>query len=169
METRGKQLKQSIFQTDDSRGPLILRVLLATVIFPHGAQKLFGIFGGFGFADTMDYFTTFVGLPYSIGLGVILLETIGVLALLLGFGTRLLAISFTILGLGIAFTSHLENGFFMNWYGNQTGEGIEYFLLWIAITCSLVYTGAGRYSVDNWLYNRSILSQENYWITPGKS
>jgi putative oxidoreductase len=142
---------------------------MAIVIFPHGAQKLFGVFGGYGFAGTMEYFTSTVGMPYNLGLVVILLETFGVLLLLVGFATRFLALSFTFLGLGIMFTTHLENGFFMNWYGNQTGEGIEYFLLWIAITCALTYMGAGKFSLDNWLHDRWLKRRENYWGSPGKN
>ena len=167
METNNRRRLFSLLSTEDSWSPFILRVLLAIVIFPHGAQKLFGIFGGYGFDGTMEYFTTTVGIPYSLGLGVILLETMGVLLLLIGLGTRILGVSFTILGLGILFASHYENGFFMNWYGNKAGEGIEYFLLWLAITCSLVYTGAGKYSLDNLLCNNWLKIRMNYWIAPG--
>jgi putative oxidoreductase len=168
METRATLRRLTVFQTSDSWAPFILRALLAVVIFPHGAQKLFGIFGGYGFAGTMEYFTSTVGIPYGLGLGVILLETLGTLLLLSGLATRLLALSFTLLGLGIMFTSHIENGFFMNWYANQTGEGIEYFLLWIAMTYSLVITGGGKFSMDGWLYRRWLKNNENYWVLPGQ-
>ncbi|HMB63722.1 MAG TPA: DoxX family protein [Eudoraea sp.] len=168
MEIKVKIQRLAFLRTHDSWGPFILRTLMAIVIFPHGAQKLFGMYGGYGFTGTMEYFSSTVGMPYSLGLVVILLETFGVLLLLFGLATRVLALCFTVLGIGIMFTSHLDNGFFMNWYGNQAGEGIEYFLLWIAITCSLTFMGAGKYSLDHWLHDRWLRKRENYWIPPGK-
>ncbi len=141
-------MKQQIFQTNNSMTALILRVILGLVIFPHGAQKLFGWFGGYGFSGTMSYFTDTVGLLGVIGFLVIILESVGAIALIAGMGTRILAVSYTFLALGIAFTAHIEHGFFMNWYGNQSGEGFEYFLLWIAMSISLILLGGGKYSVD---------------------
>ncbi|WP_421889791.1 DoxX family protein [Marinoscillum sp.] len=141
-------MKKILFNTSESASPLLLRIFLALVIFPHGAQKLLGWFGGFGYTGTMSYFTDHVGLPYVIGLLIILLESIGAILLLTGFATRFLAGFFLVLAVGIIVTSHWENGFFMNWYGNQAGEGYEYFLLWIGMALALVYSGAGRYSFD---------------------
>ncbi len=144
-------MKKTIFKTSNSFAPLIIRVLLGIVVFPHGAQKLLGWFGGYGFSGTMDYFTNIVGLPWIIGFLVIFLESIGALALIIGAATKVLAIAFLFLGLGIVFTSHIEHGFFMNWFGNQQGEGYEYFLLWIGMAISLVISGAGIYSIDHYL------------------
>ena len=131
--------------------PVIIHVMLGLVLFPHGAQKLFGWFGGFGFNGTMGYFTETVGLPWILGLAVILLESLGALLLVLGLGTRYLAAAYVLLAIGIIFSSHLGNGFFMNWFKMQAGEGYEYFLLWIAMALSLVFTGGGKYSLDAWL------------------
>jgi len=141
-------MKNLIFNTSETMSPLILRRVLGIVVFVHGAQKLFGWFGGYGFEGTMSYFTGDVGLPWIIGLLVILLETIGSLALVVGLGTRLVAAAFTMLAFGILMTVHLQNGFFMNWSNNQNGEGYEYFLLWLAISIALIISGAGRLSVD---------------------
>lgn len=141
-------MKTKIFQTKDSWSPLILRSLLGIVIFAHGAQKLFGWFGGYGFAGTMSFFTGTMGLPWILGFLVIILETVGSISLIVGLGTRISAISVTFLGTGIVLTSHIHNGFFMNWFGNQTGEGYEYFLFWIAMSISLVLTGGGKLSFD---------------------
>lgn len=135
--------------------PLIIRLMLGVVVFPHGAQKLFGWFGGYGFTGTMGYFTETVGLPWIIGLVVILLESLGALLLILGFATRYLAVAYIVLAIGIVFSSHIGNGFFMNWFKAQAGEGYEYFLLWIGMATSLVFTGGGKYSVDTWM-KRSI-------------
>jgi putative oxidoreductase len=127
---------------------LTARVLLGVVVFPHGAQKLLGWFGGFGFGGTMQYFTGTVGLPWVLGFAVILLESFGALALMAGLGTRLLAGAYGLLALGITFTTHVQYGFFMNWFGNQAGEGYEYFLLWLGLAASLALTGGGRYALD---------------------
>ena len=148
-------MKNIIFKTGNDWAPLILRVLLGLVVFPHGAQKLLGWFGGYGFSGTMDFFTQSVGLPWIVGFMVIVLEFVGSVALISGVATRLFAMTFMILAFGIMFTSHIQNGFFMNWLGNQAGEGFEYFLLWIAISVSLIITGSGKYSIDREFILRS--------------
>ncbi|MDC6390557.1 DoxX family protein [Maribacter sp. PR1] len=141
-------MKRQLFQTTDSYAPLIIRVMLGIVVFAHGAQKLIGWLGGYGFSGTMDFFTETVGLPWIIGFLVIVLESIGAIALILGVATRPIAVCYIFLAFGIVFTSHIQNGFFMNWFGNQPGEGYEFFLLWIGMAVSLIFTGAGKYSID---------------------
>lgn len=141
-------MKDLIFRTNTALNPLVLRVLLGIVIFVHGAQKLLGWFGGNGFENTMNYFTENMGLPWIIAFLTILLESIGALALIAGFATRFFAIAFTGIGIGIVLTTHLEHGFFMNWFGNQSGEGYEYFLLWLGMSVALIFSGGGRYSLD---------------------
>jgi putative oxidoreductase len=131
---------------------LILRLTLGGVILPHGAQKLLGWFGGYGFAGTMQFFTEVIHLPWIIGFGVILLETLGALLLIAGFGSRILAALMAVLMVGIVFSVHWENGFFMNWFGNLKGEGIEYFLLAIGLALGIVVNGAGAYSIDRMLF-----------------
>jgi putative oxidoreductase len=144
-------MKRMIFKSDNLLTGSIQRIILALVVFPHGAQKLFGWFGGYGFAGTMRFFTETVGLPWVVGLMVILLESVGAVALLIGAATRLVAVCYTVLAISIIFTSHIQNGFFMNWFGNQAGEGFEYFVLWLGISGSLVVSGGGKYAVDNLL------------------
>ena len=86
----------------------------------------------------MNYFTEIVGLPWIIGFLVIVIEFFGSIALVVGIGTRIIAASYIILAFGIMFTSHVQHGFFINWYGNQAGEGFEYFILWIAVSIALL-------------------------------
>ena len=148
-------MKKLLFQTNDSYAPTILRLLLGTVLFAHGAQKLLGWFGGYGFEGTMGFFTGVVGLPWIVGFLVILIESFGALLLILGFATRLWSIAIFFLFIGIAATSHLSNGFFMNWFGNQKGEGIEFFLLAIGMAASLTVSGAGRLSIDRMLAQKT--------------
>lgn len=145
-------MKRLLFSTNQSLAPLLLRLFLAFVLFPHGAQKLLGWFGGFGFAGTMTYFTETVKLPWLIGLLVIVIEFFGPLALLVGFAVRLWSIAIAIVMTGIILT-HFTGYFFMNWFGNQKTEGMEFFLLAIGMAGALIYSGAGRLSIDAGLQN----------------
>ncbi len=137
-----------ILHTNESLAAMIVRIVLGIILFPHGAQKLLGWFGGYGFSGTMDYFTGTAGLPWLIAFLVIIIEFFGALALIFGFATRIVAAGVISLFAGIIFTSHLQNGFFMNWYGNLKGEGYEYHLLVIGMAIALLVSGAGRWSVD---------------------
>ena len=127
---------------------LIARLALAIVIIPHGAQKLFGWFGGYGFQGTMGFFTGQTGLPYFIALLVILIESIGAFFVFIGFATRIAAFGILANFVGVLLKIHLANGFFMNWAGTQKGEGIEYFVLLIGLAIILLITGGGKASVD---------------------
>ncbi|WP_310392519.1 DoxX family protein [Hymenobacter sp.] len=137
----------------DWTGP-ILRLALGIVMWPHGAQKLLDWFGGHGFAGTMQFFTGTVHLPWLLGFLVIVIEFFGALCILVGWASRLWAAAFAGLALGIVFTSRLQHGFFMNWFGNQKGEGYEYFLLMLGLAGALLINGGGRYSVDAALHSR---------------
>jgi len=137
-----------LFQTSESFSCLVTRVILGCVMFPHGAQKLLGWFGGFGFTNTMSYFTQTAGLPWAIAFLVIMGESLGSIGLILGFFTRLSAFGLICIMLGAIITVHIPNGFFMNWFGKQAGEGFEYHLLIIGISIPLLISGGGKYSVD---------------------
>lgn len=143
-------MKQAIFSTTKTFSPILLRVFLAIVLFPHGAQKLLGWFGGYGFEGTMNYFTQSQGLPWLVGFAVILIEFIGAISILLGFATRLWSIAIFFLTIGIMVTNH-STYFFMNWFGSQPSEGMEYFLLMLGMSGSLVVSGAGSISIDTLL------------------
>jgi putative oxidoreductase len=139
---------RQLFYTDNAWTGLVLRLTLGLVMFPHGAQKLLGWYGGFGFAGTMGFFTETMHLPWIVAFLVVVGESFGSIALLLGLLTRFTAASFIVIMLGAITTAHLPNGFFMNWFGKQQGEGYEYHLLVIGIGLALVITGAGKWSVD---------------------
>ena len=145
---------KALFQTDDGWAGFILRVTLGLVMFPHGAQKLLGWFGGFGFDGTMGFFTQKMGLPWLIAFLIIIGESFGSVALLAGFLTRFTAASLTIIMLGAISLVHLPHGFFMNWSGQQQGEGFEYHLLVIGIAAALLVTGGGRWSADRMVLER---------------
>ena len=139
----------TFFKTDDSWAGLILRVVLGGVIFAHGAQKLLGWYGGFGFEGTMGFFTQKMGLPWLVAFLVIIGESIGSLGLIAGLLTRFTAASFIVIMLGAIVTVHLPQGFFMNWFGQQTGEGFEYNLLVIGMSLALFIIGGGKWSFDS--------------------
>lgn len=141
-------MKKLLFHTSDSDiASLVIRITLALVIFPHGLQKLIGAFGGFGFNGSMEYFTNNVGLPWVLGFLVIMIESLGMILLAFGLFTRMIALLLAITMIGAASTL-IENGFFMNWFNNQPGEGIEFFILAIALSINGVVKGAGKFSLD---------------------
>lgn len=146
-------MKRLLFQTNNATAPLFLRLFLSLVLFPHGAQKLLGWFNGFGFTASMQYFTETVGLPWIVGFAVVLIEFFGPLALLLGFAVRFWSLAIAAVMTGIILTSFTDY-FFMNWFGNQKTEGMEFFLVSIGMAASLVYSGAGRFSIDALLKNK---------------
>ncbi len=139
--------KKSLITTEDI-SLTVLRVTLGIVMFPHGAQKMLGWFGGYGFEGTMGFFTGTMGIPWIFGALAILAEFAGSLGLITGFLTRLSALGIGAVMVVAILTSHLQNGFFMNWMGNQKGEGFEYHLLVLGISIALIIKGAGAFSID---------------------
>ena len=135
------------FQTDRSATLLFQRLILGLVILPHGAQKLLGLFGGHGFAATMQGMTS-MGLPAVIVLLVMIAEFFGAIGLVTGFLGRVAAFGIFCVMVGAILTVHLHNGFFMNWEGTQKGEGFEYHLLAIGMAVAVMVKGSGRLSVD---------------------
>jgi putative oxidoreductase len=127
---------------------LFLRLALGAVMFAHGAQKVLGWFGGFGFNATMQAFTGMMHIPPFFALLAILAEFAGSILLIAGGLTRLSALAITINMFVAVAMVHAANGFFMNWTGQQKGEGFEYHILAIAIGVTLLVAGAGRYSID---------------------
>ena len=128
---------------------LALRLAMGVVMFPHGAQKVLGWFGGPGFGPTMQFFTGTMHIPALFAVLAILAEFVGSILLITGALTRLAALAITTDMLVAAFITHAAaNGFFMNWLGNQKGEGIEYFIYAVVVGVVLIAAGAGKYSVD---------------------
>ena len=152
---------QQLIRTNrNDTASFVLRVVLGAVMFPHGAQKMLGWFGGKGFSATLEGLTTGGGLPWIIAFLVIIIEFFGAIALVLGFLGRLMAFSIGVVMVGAIVKAHLANGFFMNWSGQQAGEGFEYHLLAIAMAIALTLTGSGRWSVDNALQRKKIHERE---------
>lgn len=144
-----------LLDTGDDVAATVLRLTLGGVMFAHGAQKLLGWFGGFGFEGTMGFFTGTIGLPAWLAVLIILLEFFGGIALMIGLAGRLMAAGFAGIMLGAIFTVHGQNGFFMNWTGSQPGEGFEFHLLALAMAVALILKGSGALSVDRVLAVRN--------------
>lgn len=138
----------ALFRTDPTNTALLIqRLVLAAVVFPHGAQKLFGWFGGYGYEGTMGFFTS-QGVPAPLAFLVIMAETVGTLLLAIGLLSRIAAIGVACVMAGAIAIVHAKVGFFMNWTGQQGGEGFEYHLLALALAIPIAIWGAGRASVD---------------------
>jgi len=145
---------QRFFETDHDKTLLAQRILLGAVMLPHGAQKLLGWFGGYGFQGTMGYFTGTLHIPSVLAFLVIVSESIGSLGLILGLGTRLAAFGAAATMVGAALLTHVQVGFFMNWFGAQQGEGFEYHLLALGLAVPLVVRGGGAWALDHSLLAR---------------
>jgi putative oxidoreductase len=145
-----------IAATDNDGAITILRLVLGVVFFAHGAQKMLGWFGGYGFTGTMGFFTGVMHIPALFAFLAIMAEFLGGIGLILGFLTRIAAFGiFSNMIVAIAMVHH-HFGFFMNWMGAQKGEGYEYHLLVLAITAFLMIRGAGAASVDRLLFSPAI-------------
>ncbi len=127
--------------------PLVLRLTLAVVMFAHGAQKALGWFGGDGLRGTLDSLRK-SGVSSPVAVLAIMAEFLGPLGLAVGLLTRVAALGIAAVMLGAILTVHGRHGFFMNWYGNQPGEGFEYHVLAIGLAVALVLNGAGVWSLD---------------------
>lgn len=142
---------RKLVATDNDAGTALLRLVLGVIFFAHGAQKMLGWFGGYGFTGTMGFFTNVMHIPALFAFLAIAAEFFGGLGLILGFLTRVAALGiFTNMAVAIALVHH-QFGFFMNWTGAQKGEGYEYHLLVLALSVFLIIHGAGAASIDRLL------------------
>jgi putative oxidoreductase len=140
-------------RTSSKAAPALARLVLAAAILPHGLQHVFGWFGGFGFSGTYQWMTSTLGFSGPLAALALITEIIAPLALLLGLGGRLAALGLVGLMAG-ALSTHLPNGFFMNWFGSLPAgqEGFEYHIVVIALAGTVVLQGSGNWSLDLLLY-----------------
>jgi putative oxidoreductase len=134
-------------RTDNDPAALVMRLALGLVMFPHGAQKVLGWWGGYGAAATIQGFSK-MGMPTVITVLVMAAELAGSLMLIFGFLTRLAALGIGCVMVGAWLLVHAKVGFFMNWAGAQKGEGFEYHLLALGLAIALLIKGGGALSVD---------------------
>lgn len=146
-------MMKGLLRTSDSIVDMLVRLTLAAVFFPHGAQKVLGWFGGYGLAGTYAFFTQKAGIPGFLAVLVFLAEFLGPIGLFFGFLARVAAFGiFCVMAVAI-WLVHYQVGFFMNWAGTMPAgkEGYEYHLLALALCLVVMVRGAGALSVDRML------------------
>src|SRR6185503_15535249 len=139
---------KSLLKTNNSFAPTLARLTLGIVMFPHGAQKVLGWFGGHGLSASFHSFTDQMHIPAVFAALAIAAEFLGSLGLIAGFLTRVAALGIAVNMLVAIQMVHGANGFFMNWMGNQKGEGFEYHILAVGLALIVLIYGAGQASVD---------------------
>jgi putative oxidoreductase len=143
-----------VLATSSDYGATISRLALGIMILPHGAQKALGWFGGYGFTGTITFFTQTMHVPAPLAVLAIAAEFLGGLGLITGLFSRVAAFGVGFNMLVAVLMVHLPNGFFMNWFGHQKGEGIEFFILAIGLAVAVMIKGGGALSLDRWLTHR---------------
>jgi putative oxidoreductase len=138
---------RKLFQTDRDYLLSVVRVILGVVFLAHGAQKVLGWFGGYGFGPTMGSMEH-MGIPAPFAFLAIAAEFAGGLGLILGLLSRVAAFGIGVEMIVAIAKIHGTNGFFMNWAGSQKGEGFEYHLLALALLALIMVRGAGALSLD---------------------
>jgi putative oxidoreductase len=137
-----------LFATSNDFALTVVRLVLGVTFFMHGAQKMLGWFGGYGFHATMGTFTHYLGIPAPLAFLAICAEFFGGLGLLVGLLSRIAALGIMVNMLVAIATVHHVNGFFMNWTGQQKGEGFEFHILAIALAIVVLVKGSGAVSID---------------------
>jgi putative oxidoreductase len=140
-----------VLATDSDWALTLARIILGIIFFAHGAQKVFGWFGGPGLRKTMRHLTETLGLPPIVAFAAVGAEFVGGVALILGFVARMSALGVVVNMLAAIFMVHGKYGLFMNWFGDRKGHGIEYHLLAIALAIVIIANGGGAISLDGLL------------------
>jgi putative oxidoreductase len=145
-------MSHRLLRTTTRPGPALARLTLALVLFPHGAQHVLGWFGGYGFHGTLQWMTGTLGFPAPLAGLALVTELVAPFALLAGLGGRVAALGIIGLMLG-ALSTHVANGFFMNWFGSLPAghEGFEYHILALALAGTVALEGSGAWSLDRLL------------------
>jgi putative oxidoreductase len=138
---------RGLLRTDDDVAGLVMRLTLGAVFFAHGAQKVFGWWGGYGASATIQGFAK-MGMPPAMTVLIMAAELGGAVLLILGLFTRLGALGIGAVMAGAIFMVHSKVGFFMNWAGTQKGEGFEYHLLALGLAIAVLIKGGGALSMD---------------------
>jgi putative oxidoreductase len=154
-------MSHRLLRTTTRPGPALARLTLALVLFPHGAQHVLGWFGGYGFHGTLQWMTGTLGFPAPLAALALVTELVAPFALLAGLGGRVAALGIIGLMLG-ALSTHVANGFFMNWFGSLPAghEGFEYHILALALAGTVALEGSGAWSLDRLLFARAAAGAE---------
>ena len=132
----------------------IVRIVLGVVFFAHGAQKALGWFGGVGLQSTVRVFREQLRIPAPLALLSVAAEFLGGLGLIVGLLSRIAALGIAVVMIVALVAVHGKFGFFMNWYGEKQGHGIEYHILALALALAVIIKGGGAFSLDHVLYQQ---------------
>ena len=149
---------RKLLSTSDDRVLLLLRLALGVVMFPHGAQKALGWYGGAGLDATIAQFGQ-MGIPSFLSMLVVAAEFLGSILLVVGFLGRVAAFGIACVMVGAVILVALPNGFFMNWSGQQAGEGFEYHILAFVLAAVIMWRGSGAASVDRALPHSTFVGE----------
>lgn len=148
-------MKKILFTDNKNSYALIARWAIAIVIFPHGAQKVLGWFGGAGLSNTIDFFSSALNIPVFLTIMVLFAEFLGAILLAIGLYTRLAALLIAFNFLGVLFTVIGFDQFFMNWSSVEAQkEGLEYFILLFGLISIVLVSGGGKASLDAKLFQK---------------
>ncbi len=141
---------RKLLNTPNDFALTVARLALGSMILVHGSQKMLGLFGGPGYAGTVQFMGS-MGIPAPFAVLAIMAEFFGGLGLIFGGLTRIAALGVASVMLTAVYKVHLANGFFMNWMGTQKGEGVEFFILAVGLALVVMIRGAGALSLDHWV------------------
>jgi putative oxidoreductase len=142
-----------LFGTFASKSLLIVRVVLGVIFFAHGAQKVFGWFGGPGLRGVVSYFKQSLGVPAPLSVLAALTECFGGLAMIVGLLVRPAAVGLIVVMLVAIATVHWRNGFFLNWsLESGKGHGFEMNLALIGMALAVLVGGGGALSIDRLIH-----------------
>jgi putative oxidoreductase len=139
---------QKLMNTKDDFILTLLRLALGAVFFAHGAQKVLGWFGGYGFRGTLGFFTQQMHIPVPFAVLAIAAEFLGGIGVVLGLLGRVAAFGIACNMAVAVFLVHRHFGFFANWSGTQKSEGYEYHILTLVICLVIMIRGSGALSID---------------------
>ena len=142
----------NLFSTSPDWTLTAIRVTLGVVFFAHGAQKVFGWFGGTRLEGTLHMMHDHLHLPIPVAFLAVMSEFLGGAGLIVGLLSRVAAVGICVTMLSAIVMVHGRNGLFLNWFGDRKGHGIEYHLLAIALAIAIVVRGSGALSLDRLLY-----------------
>ena len=130
----------------------MVRIVVGVVFFAHGAQMALGRFGGPGLQSTVRVFREHLRIPAPLAVLAVAAEFLGGLGLIVGLLSRVAALSIAVVMIVALLAVHWKFGFFMNWYGDKQGHGIEYHVLVLALALAVMIKGGGAFSLDQVLY-----------------
>jgi putative oxidoreductase len=158
-----------VLGTDGDWVITIARIVLGVVFFAHGAQKALGWFGGPGLQSTVRVFQEQLRIPVPLAVLAVAAEFLGGLGLIVGLLSRIAALGIAAVMLVALLTVHWKFGFFMNWYGDKRGQGIEYHILVLVLALTVIIKGGGDISLDKVLYQHvSTQNVVTYGIETGR-